>query len=92
VSIEWFRDLVICVFGLGATVAVVIFVVLAFILFFKIMPILSSMKKTTRTIQNISSCVEFEVARPLAQVAAFAQGIRQAVDLVGRFTKKKEED
>jgi large-conductance mechanosensitive channel len=92
VSIEWFRDLVICVFGLGATVAVVIFVVLAFILFFKIMPILSSMKKTTRTIQNISSCVESEVARPLAQVAAFAQGIRQAVDLVGRFTKKKEED
>jgi len=43
-------------------------------------------------VENISSCVEEEVAKPLAQVAAFVQGIRQAVGMVGRFTKKKEED
>jgi len=92
VSIEWFRDLVVCIFGLGATVAVIILVVLAFILFVKIKPILDSVKATTRTVENISSCVEEEVAKPLAQVAAFVQGIRQAVGLVSRFTKKKEED
>lgn len=91
-SIEWFRDLVVCIFGLGATVAVIILVVLAFILFVKIKPILDSVKATTRTVENISSCVEEEVAKPLAQVAAFVQGIRQAVGLVSRFTKKKEED
>ena len=91
-SIEWFRDLVVCIFGLGATVAIIILVVLAFLLYFRIIPILNSLKATTRTVENISSCVEAEVAKPLAQVAAFVQGIRQAIGLVNRFTKKKEED
>jgi RsiW-degrading membrane proteinase PrsW (M82 family) len=92
VSIEWFRDLVVCIFGLGATVAVIILVVLAFILFIRVQPIISSLKATTKTVANISSCVEEEVAKPLAQVAAFVQGIRQAIGLVNRFKRKKEED
>ncbi len=91
-GIEWFRDLVVCIFGLGATVAVIILVVLAFILFIRIQPIIKSLKTTTRTVENISSCVEEEVVKPIAQVAAFVQGIRQAVSMVGRFTRKKEED
>jgi hypothetical protein len=92
VSIDWFRDLVICIFGLGATVVVIFLAVLAFLIFLSIRTIIDSVKKTTKTVENISSCVEEEVVKPLAQVAAFIQGIRQAVSLVGRFTKKKEED
>ena len=91
-SIEWFRDLVVCIFGLGATVVVISLAVLAFLLYRRLRPILDSVKTATKTMENLSSCVEVEVARPLAQVAAFVQGIRQAVGLVGRFTKRKEED
>ncbi len=91
-NIEWFRDLVVCIFGLGATVAVIILAVLVFILFVRIQPILKSLRTTTRTVENISSCVEEEVVKPIAQVAAFVQGIREAVGVVGRFTKKKKED
>lgn len=91
-DIEWFRDLVICIFGLGATVAVIILAVLALILFVRIQPIIKSVKTTTKTVENISSCVEEEVVKPLSQVAAFVQGIRQAIGMVNRFTKKKEED
>ena len=91
-SIEWFRDLVLCIFGLGATVVVIFLAVLAFLLYRRIRPILDSVKKTTKTVEDFSSCVEVEVAGPLAQVAAFVQGIRQAVGLVSRFAKKKEED
>lgn len=91
-SIEWFRDLVLCIFGLGATVVVIFLAVLAFLLYRRLRPILNSVKATTKTVEDLSSCVEVEVARPLAQVAAFIQGIRQAVGLVSRFTKKKEED
>ena len=91
-NIEWFRDLVVCIFGLGTVIAVIFIAVLVFLLYRRIMPILDSLQATTKTVENLSSCVEVEVAKPLAQVAAFVQGIRQAVDLVGRFTKKKEED
>ena len=89
-SIEWLRDLAICVLGFGVTVAIIFIGVLAFLLYRKVRPILDSVKATTRTVENISSCVEEEVARPLVQVAAFVQGIRQAIGLVGRFSKRKE--
>ncbi len=90
-NIEWFRDLVLCIFGLGVTVAAIILVVLAFLLYFKIRPILDSIKATSQTVANISSSVEEEVAKPLAQIMAFVQGIRQAIGLVSRFTKKEED-
>jgi hypothetical protein len=92
VSIAWFRDLVVCIFGLGVTVVVIFLAVLAFLLYRRLRPTLDSIRKTTKTVENLSSCVEAEVVAPLAQVAAFIQGIRQAVGLFSRFTKKKEED
>ena len=91
-DIEWFRDLVICIFGLGAAIAVIILAVLACILFAKIQPILKSVKKTTKTVENISDCVEEEVVKPLSQLAAFIQGIRGAVSMFGKFGRNKEED
>ena len=89
-SIEWFRDLVICIFGLGATVALVFMGILAFLLYRKIKPILDSSRATVKTVENISSCVEEEVARPLAHIVAFVQGITQAVNMVSRFSRRKE--
>jgi cell shape-determining protein MreC len=91
VSIDWFRDLVLCIFGLGATVAVVILVVLAFLFYFRLRPMLDSMKKTARIVEDITSTVEAEVAEPLAQMASFVQGIRQAFNLFSRFARKGED-
>ena len=91
-SIEFFRDLVICIFGLSATVAVVILVVLAFLLYSRLKPLLDSMKQTARTVARVSSAVENELAGPLAQIISFVQGIRQAVGFVNRFIKREEDD
>lgn len=91
-SIEWFRDLVICIFGLGATVAVIILVVLALIFYVRLRPLFNSIKRTARTVENITTAVETEVAEPLAQVASFVQGVRQAIGLFSRFGRNKEED
>jgi len=89
-SIEWFRDLAICILGLGVTIVAIFIGVLAFLLYRKLRPILDSVKATTKTVENISSCVEEEISRPLAQFAAFIQGIRQAISLVSRFPRRKE--
>lgn len=91
-GIEWFRDLVICIFGLGGTVALIILVVLAIILYCRIRPLFDSIKRTARTVENITTAVETEVAGPLAQIASFVQGIRQALGLFSRFGRNKEED
>ncbi len=91
-SIEWFRDLVICIFGLGATIVILFLAVLVFLLYLRLKPVINSVKATTKTVENISSTVEVEVVKPLAQVAAFVQGIRQAISLVKQFNRKKGED
>ena len=91
-SIEWFRDLVVCIFGLGATAVLIFLAVLAFSLYRRLRPVLDSLNRTTKTVENLSSCVEAEVAGPLAQVVAFVQGIRQVVSLFRQFTKREEED
>ena len=89
-SIDWFRDLAICVLGFGATVVIIFIGILAFLLYRKLRPILDSIKAVTKTVENISSTVEEEVSRPLAQLAAFIQGVRQALSLFGRFSRGKE--
>ncbi len=89
-NIEWFRDLAICILGFGATAVIVLIGVLALLLYRKLRPILDSVKATTKTVENVSSCVEEEVVRPLAQLAAFVQGIRQAFNMFGKFSRGKE--
>ena len=90
-NIEWVRDLAVCIFGFGAAVVAIFIGVLAFLLYRKLRPIIDSVKTTTRTIENISSCVEEEVTRPLTQVAAFVQGVRQALSLVSHYSKGRRE-
>jgi len=91
-SIEWFRDLVICIFGLGGTLFFIFLGVLAWLLYWRLRPILDDVNKTTQTVQNFTSRVEEEVAGPLAKAVSFIQGVRAAAGMVGKFTKSKEED
>ena len=89
-SIEWLRDLALCILGFGTTIVAVFVGIIVFLLFRKLKPVLDSLKSTTKTVENISSCVEEEVAKPLAQLSAFIQGIFQAISLVNRFSRRKE--
>ena len=89
-SIDWFRDLAIAISGL-VLIGVLIFVaVLSFSLYRRIRHILDSIKTTSRTVQGISSFVGGEVAKPLIQVVALIQGMRQGVDTISKLFKKKE--
>ncbi len=90
-SIEWFRDLVIVIFGISATIATIILAILAFVLYSRLKPILDSVKKTTDSISRITSSVEDAVAKPIAQVMSFIQGIRNALGLVKKFTGRGED-
>ena len=89
-SIDWLRDLVIAISGL-VLIGVLIFVaVLSFSLYRRIRAILDSIKTTSRTVQGISSYVGDEVAKPLIQVVALIQGMRQGIDTISKLFKKKE--
>jgi len=90
VGIDWFRDLVLCVFGLVATGVFIFIAVLLFLLYRRVRAILDSVKATSRTIQDVTSYVGDEVVKPVIEVAAIIQGIRQGIDTIGKFFKKGE--
>lgn len=89
-SIDWFRDLVICIFGLVAAGVLIFIAVLLFLLYRRVRGILDSVKATSKTIQGLSSYVGDEVVKPVIEVAAIIQGVRQGIDTISRFFKKKE--
>jgi len=89
-GIDWFRDLIICIFGLVAAGVFIFIAVLLFLLYRRVRVILDSVKATSRTIQGISSYVGDEVVKPVIEVAALIQGIRQGIDTISKFFKKKE--
>ena len=91
-TIAWFRDLVIVIFGLAAAIGVVLAIVFGVILYSRVLPIVDSMKNITRTLEKTISSVQEEIIKPLGQLAGFVQGFRGALGMLGRFRKRKEED
>lgn len=89
-SIEWFRDLVICIAGIVSAAAVIFITVLVYSFYRRTRPILDSIKSTTATVHGISSCVQDEVARPLAEVVAIVQGVSQGIRAVTQLFNKRK--
>ena len=90
-DIAWYRDLVICVWGLVATLVVIMVGVLSFLLYRKLKPILNSLEATSNTINDITATVRDEVVAPVVQITALIRGISQGIDLVSGIFKKGKE-
>jgi hypothetical protein len=91
-DIGWFRDLVICIWGLVMTVVVIFIAVLAYLLYSKMRLVLDSMKATSATLHEITSTVKDEVVKPAVQFVTLIRGIVQGIDLASRLFKKEEQE
>ena len=87
-SIDWFRDLIICILGLVATGVLIFIAVLLYSLYHRTRPILDSIETICRTIRTISSYLGDEGIKPLIQVVGLVQGIRQGIETVRKSFKK----
>ncbi|MFC1939792.1 hypothetical protein ACFLXO_03800 [Chloroflexota bacterium] len=89
-SIDWFRDLVIIIFAVVATGVSIFITVLVYSIYRRIKPTLKSLKKSAKAIETLSSYAENEVVKPLVQVAAVIQGVRQGINAVNKIFQKKK--
>ena len=89
-SIEWFRDLVICITALLSTGAIIFVALLAYSFYRRTRPILDSIRATTTNIEGLSSCVRDDVARPLSEVVAIIQGVSQGINAATKLFKKQK--
>ena len=87
-GIEWFRDLVICIGGVVAVGVLVFIAVILYSLYHRTRSIVDAIDVTTKNIRGISSYATDEVVKPLVQVAALVQGLRQGISTVTKFFKK----
>lgn len=90
-TIGWFRDLVIIIFGLVAAGVLIAFAVMGIAIFRRLRVILDSLKVTSANIEEISTFARSQVTRPLARLAAIVAGISKGIETVSGFLKKKEQ-
>ncbi len=86
-TIEWFRDLVISIFGLVATAFVIMIGVMSFLLYRQIRSIQGSMRSTMATIQSVAGVVS-DVLKPFLEITALVEGINRGIKGVTEILHK----
>jgi len=89
-SIDWFRDLIICITGVVAAGVLIFIAVILGLLYRKTNFILNSLQATSTTIHEVTSYIGSQVVKPAIEVVALVQGIRQGIDTISKFFKKEE--
>ena len=90
-GIEWFRDLVICIAGLVLAGVLIFIAVMVYSLYKRSKSALDSTNAILPTVQRFSSCVQDEAVKPLVQLMAVVQGIRQGIETFSALFKKHKE-
>lgn len=95
-GLEWFRDLIICIYGIIGIIVCLLFAVIVYSLYRKIKNILSKIEEMQQGVQGIVDDVKREIAsmkaemsRPVVQAMAMFKGIREGFCMVSRMFKKE---
>ena len=89
-SLAELRDLFIVIFSCAAIAATIFLSILIFLIFRRIRSLLDSGRATLGNIQAISSMVSENIIKPLAGIASFLQGVRQALEVLTGISRRKE--
>jgi hypothetical protein len=91
-TIEWFRDLTIIIYGVVGAVFLIVLGVMAFALFRRITVILDSLKVTTANIEEISTVAKEQIVKPIVQFGSVFQGIAKWVEMISGYFKKSKKE
>ena len=84
------RDLVIVVWGVIGTVALIFICIMIYLFYKRTISLLESANLVVSEVAGIMDYAEKEVIRPITQFGAMIQGIVQGVNLCSNIFKKKE--
>ena len=84
------RDMVIIVWGLIATIAVIFMSVIIYLFYKRTISLLESADAVVGKVADIVDYADKEVIRPVTQLGTMIQGIVQGISLFSSIFKKKE--
>ncbi len=89
-EISWLRDLTIVIWGMVATISVVIITIVALLFYKKVSTLLDSADYAVARASDIIDYAEQEVLKPVIQLGTILQGVVQGVGFFSNLVKKKE--
>jgi len=90
VELSAWRDIVLIIWGLVATVAMVFICVMLFLFYRKTISVLDSSDLMVNKVSEMVDYVNKEVVRPVSRLGTMAQGIMQGISIFGSIFNKKE--
>ncbi len=85
------RDIILIIWGLVATVAIVFISVILFLFYRKTISVLDSTDLMVARVGTIVDYAEKELIRPVRQLGTMVQGILQGVSIFGSIFRRKED-
>ncbi|MGA2158590.1 MAG: hypothetical protein ABSG90_05170 [Dehalococcoidia bacterium] len=89
-DLSGWRDLVIIIWGVVATIALVFISVIIYLFYKRTMSLLESADMVVGKVADIVDYADKEVIRPVTQLGTMIQGILQGISLFSSIFKKKE--
>ena len=84
------RDIILIIWGLVATVAMTFISIILFLFYRKTISVLDSTDLMVTKVSEIVDYVNMEVVRPVSRFGTMIQGIMQGISIFGSIFKKKE--
>jgi hypothetical protein len=91
VELSSLRDLVLVIWGLIASIAIIYFCIITGILFRRLNIFLSSLNTASVKVKEIAEKVQEEVFTPLSQIGSFLRSINQGISFINKLFNKKED-
>lgn len=90
-DLSGWRDLVIIIWGLVATIALVFISVIVYLFYKRTMSLLESADEVVGKVADIVDYANEEVIRPVTQLGMMIQGVLQGIGLFSNIFKKRGE-
>ena len=89
-ELSFWRDIILIIWGLVATVAIVFISIILFLFYRRTISLLDSTDLVVARVSNIMDYAEKEMIRPVRQFGTMIQEIIQGVSIFSSIFKKKE--
>ena len=89
-DLSFWRDLVIVVWGIIATLALIFFCVLILLVYRRLMPLMENTDTVILKVGDVVDYTKAEVISPVVQFTSAVQGILQGINLIADIFRKKE--
>lgn len=87
---EWFRDLIICIYGILGVIALISIAIVSLLAYKKTKEVLDYIQLTIKNANTVVDTIKDEFVDPLVQIMAIVQGIKQGLNILSRFNKKEK--